>query len=64
MNAELDPDGRTTLGRGYGDYLDEQLYGLPMITVSSLVATGANVASLGFVKGNPYAGPTSWIIAN
>jgi hypothetical protein len=46
-----------------GDYLDEQLYGLPMITVSSLVATGPNVVSLGFIKGNPYAGPTSWIIA-
>ena len=37
LNAELDPDARTTLGRGYGDYLDEQLYRLPMITVSSLV---------------------------
>jgi peptide/nickel transport system substrate-binding protein len=63
LNAELDADARATLGRAYGDYLDEQLYGLPMITVSSLVATGVNVASIGFVKGNPYAGPTSWIIA-
>ena len=34
-----------------------------MILVSSLVATGPNVESLGFIKGNPYAGPTSWIIA-
>ncbi len=45
------------------DYLDDQMYGLPMILMSSLVATGPNVESLGFVKGNPYAGPTSLLIA-
>ena len=34
-----------------------------MILVSSLVVTGPNVASLDFIKGNPYAGPTAWLIA-
>ncbi len=63
LNAELDADKRAMLGRTMGDYIDEQLWGLPMILVSSLVATGPNVESLGFVKGNPYAGPTSWLIA-
>jgi ABC-type transport system substrate-binding protein len=63
LNAELDADKRETLGRELGTYLDEQMFGLPMILVSSLVATGPNVESLGFIKGNPYAGPTSWLIA-
>jgi peptide/nickel transport system substrate-binding protein len=63
LNAELDADKREAIGRQVGDYLDEQLYSLPMILVSSLVATGPNVESLGFIKGNPYAGPTSWLIA-
>ena len=57
------PTSASELGRQLGDYLDEQLYGLPMILVSSLVATGPNVASLGFIKGNPYAGPPSGCIA-
>ena len=34
-----------------------------MILASSLVATGPNIASLGFVKANPYAGPSSFWIA-
>jgi peptide/nickel transport system substrate-binding protein len=63
LNAELDADKRAAIGREMADYLDEQLWGLPMILVSSLVATGPNVESLGFIKGNPYAGPTSWLIA-
>ena len=63
LNGELDADKRATLGRQLGDYLDEQMFGLPMILVSSLVATGPNIESLGFIKGNPYAGPTGWIIA-
>jgi len=63
LNAELDADKRAAIGRQLGDYLDEQLYGLPMILVSSLVATGPNIESLGFVKANPYAGPTTWTIA-
>ena len=32
-----------------------------MILTSSLVGVGPNVASFGFVKANPYAGPTSWV---
>jgi hypothetical protein len=34
-----------------------------MILTSSLVATGPNVATFGFVQANPYAGPTSFWIA-
>jgi ABC-type transport system substrate-binding protein len=63
LNNELDADKRAAIGRQAADYLDQQLYGLPMILVSSLVAVGPNVQSFGFVKANPYAGPTSWIIA-
>jgi peptide/nickel transport system substrate-binding protein len=63
LNVETNADNRATLGRQLGDYLDQQMFGLPMILVSTLMATGPNVASFGLVKGNPYAGPTSWIIA-
>lgn len=63
LNNELDADRRAEIGREAADYLDEQRYGLPIILVSSLVATGANVATFGFVKANPYAGPTHWIVA-
>jgi peptide/nickel transport system substrate-binding protein len=63
LNNELDADKRAAIGRQAADYLDQQLYGLPMILVSSLVAVGPNVQSFGYVKANPYAGPTSWIVA-
>jgi peptide/nickel transport system substrate-binding protein len=63
LNQELDATKRATIGRQLADYLDQQLYGLPIIEVSSLVATGPNIADFGFVQANPYAGPTSWIIA-
>jgi peptide/nickel transport system substrate-binding protein len=63
LNKELDADKRAAIGRQAADYLDQQLYGLPMILTSSLVAVGPNIASFGYVKANPYAGPTSWIIA-
>jgi peptide/nickel transport system substrate-binding protein len=62
-NNELDATKRTAIGRQIADYLDSQLWGLPIITTSSLVATGGNVASFGFIKAMPYAGPTTWIIA-
>jgi ABC-type transport system substrate-binding protein len=63
LNQELDPNKRAVIGRQLADYLDQQLYGLPIIEVSSLVAVGPNVASFGYIQANPYAGPTSWIIA-
>ena len=63
LNQELDATKRTALSRQVADYLDDQLWGLPIVTVSSLIATGPNVVSYGFVKANPYAGPTSWIVA-
>ena len=63
-NAELDATKRAALGRQQADYLDQQLYGLPMILVSSLVATGPNVKELGVITQNPYAGPTGFWVAN
>jgi hypothetical protein len=63
LNNEVDLDKNAEISREVADYLDEQLYGLPMILTSSLVATGPNIAEFGFVEANPYAGPTSWIIA-
>jgi peptide/nickel transport system substrate-binding protein len=63
INGELDPDKRAALGRIQADYLDDQLYGLPMILVSSLVATGPNIGTFGFVQANPYAGPSTFWVA-
>lgn len=63
LNVETDFNKRVELGRQQADYVDQQLYGLPMILTSSLVAVGPNVSSFGYIVSNPYAGPTSWIIA-
>jgi len=63
LNAAVDSDKRATLGREQADYLDDQLWGLPMILVSSLVATGPNIETFGFVQANPYAGPTQYWVA-
>lgn len=63
INVETDYDKRAALGRQQADYIDSQLYGLPMILTSSLLATGPNIAEFGYIQSNPYAGPTSWIIA-
>lgn len=63
LNVETDFDKRAAIGRKMADYLDEQLFGLPIVLTSSLIAVGPNVAEFGFIKSNPYAGPTSWIVA-
>ncbi|MFV0523131.1 MAG: ABC transporter substrate-binding protein [Acidimicrobiales bacterium] len=63
INAETDAPAREELGRELADYLDEQLFGLPLVVVSSLVAVGPNIAEFAQVRANPYAGPTSYIIA-
>lgn len=63
INSEVDAAKRQALGRELADYLDEQLFGLPIVLVSSLVATGPNVAEFAQISANPYAGPTSYIVA-
>jgi len=63
INAEMDATKRAALGRQAVDYLDDQLFGLPIVTVSSLVVSGPNVVSFATIEANPYAGPTSWIVA-
>lgn len=63
ISAETDFDKRAALGRQQADHIDENLYGLPMILTSSLIAVGPNVASFGFITSCPYAGPTSWTVA-
>lgn len=63
INAEPDADARAALGRELADYLDDQLFGLPLVTVSSLVGVGPNIEVFEQIRANPYAGPTSYIIA-
>jgi hypothetical protein len=46
------------------DLLYEELYGLPMILVSSLIAVGPNVANFEPMLGSPYAGPLWSLQAN
>jgi peptide/nickel transport system substrate-binding protein len=63
INSETDKDKRTALGRQYADLLNTELYGLPLLTASSLQVTGPNVASFETMKGCPYAGPLYWLQA-
>lgn len=63
LNVETDFEKRSAIGRRMADYLDEQLFGLPVVLTSSLIAVGPNVTEFGFIQSNPYAGPTAWILA-
>ena len=45
------------------DLLDKNLWGLPMILTSSLIAVGPNVQTFGYIVFCPYAGPTTMIVA-
>jgi peptide/nickel transport system substrate-binding protein len=66
--AELDQavnlEERAAIGRQFSDILYEELYGLPMILVSSLIAVGPNVANFEPMLGSPYAGPVWSLQAN
>ncbi|MFV0309794.1 MAG: ABC transporter substrate-binding protein, partial [Desertimonas sp.] len=59
---ETDADAREELGRQLADLLNAQLYGLPLLTVSSLSVTGRNVASWTTITGCPYAS-VAWLRA-
>jgi peptide/nickel transport system substrate-binding protein len=63
INGETDAPTREDLGRELADYIDDNLLGLPLVVVSSLVAVGPNIAEFAQIKANPYAGPTSYILA-
>ncbi|MCU1501637.1 MAG: extracellular solute-binding protein family 5 [Ilumatobacteraceae bacterium] len=63
INQETDKAKRTALGKQLSDLLSAQLWGLPIITVSSLAVTGPNVASYTTMAGCPYAGPLYWLSA-
>ena len=63
INGETDAPTREDLGRELADYIDENLLGLPLVVVSSLVAVGPNIAEFKQITANPYAGPTSYIVA-
>jgi peptide/nickel transport system substrate-binding protein len=63
INQETDIDKRTALGRQLSDLLNQQLWGLPTVLVSSLAITGPNVASYQTLEGCPYAGPLYWLVA-
>lgn len=64
IDAEVDPAAREKLGAELGTLLDEEMYGLPVILVDSLIAAGPNVQSFDTMLGNPYAGPTWGLVAN
>jgi peptide/nickel transport system substrate-binding protein len=63
INQETDKDKRTALGKQLDEMLNDQLWGLPVLLVSSLAITGKNVASYKTIKGCPYAGPLYWLQA-
>jgi ABC-type transport system substrate-binding protein len=63
LAATVDIEGRAPLGAELQTTLDENLYGLPIILVSSLVAVGPDVASFEPMESNPYAGPIWGLVA-
>ncbi len=63
INEEMDQGGRAILGRQLQELLDTNLWGLPLVTVSSLVALGPNVAKFESMESNSYAGPLYWVVA-
>lgn len=62
INETTDVAGREELGRQLSDLLNEQLWGLPVLTVSSLSVTGPNVASWTTITGCPYVS-VAWLRA-
>lgn len=64
IDQAVDMDERAALGRQMSDMLYEELFGLPMILVSSLIAVGPNVANFEPMRGSPYAGPVWSLQAN
>ncbi|MFN0028759.1 MAG: ABC transporter substrate-binding protein [Acidimicrobiales bacterium] len=63
ITVETDFDKRAALGRQQADLIDKNLWGLPMILTSSLIAVGPNVQTFGYIVSCPYAGPTTMIVA-
>jgi peptide/nickel transport system substrate-binding protein len=57
IDAAVDVDEREELGREFNEVLHRELYGLPIVLVSSLVAVGPDVASFELMRANPHAGP-------
>ena len=62
IGQEVDTDKRTELGAQLSDLLNEQLWGMPLVLVSSLAITGQNVADWTLIKGCPYAS-VAWLRA-
>jgi peptide/nickel transport system substrate-binding protein len=62
INQAVDKDKRTQLGHDLSDMLNEQMWGVPLVSISSLCVTGPNVASWTLLKGCPYAN-VSWLQA-
>jgi peptide/nickel transport system substrate-binding protein len=63
LAATVDIEDRAPRGAELQTTLDENLYGLPIILVSSLVAVGPDVASFQPMESNPYAGPIWGLVA-
>jgi hypothetical protein len=64
ISATVDQSSRAKLGTELDRLMYEQLYGLPVISLSSVWALGPHAAG-GFktVKGSPYAGPLWYLRA-
>jgi peptide/nickel transport system substrate-binding protein len=57
IDSAVDADERRELGGEFSRLLHEELYALPIVRVSSLVAVNDNIAEFDFLAGNPYFGP-------
>ncbi|MFV0260499.1 MAG: ABC transporter substrate-binding protein [Acidimicrobiales bacterium] len=64
LDVTVDMDEREKLGVELDTLLYDQLYGLPLILVSSLIGVGPDVATFEPMLGSPYAGPLWSLQAN
>ena len=64
LDQAVDVEEREEIGHEFGQLLHEQLYALPIVRVSSLVAANENVAEFEFLPGNPYFGPFWYLRAS
>jgi peptide/nickel transport system substrate-binding protein len=63
ISSTVDIDERAALGRELNDLMADELYALPIVLVSSLMAVGPNIESWDLQRGTPYAGPLWYLRA-
>lgn len=57
IDSAVDIEEREQLGHEFGELLHEQLYALPIVRTSSLIALSPDVCRFEYIPGNPYFGP-------